>query len=399
MPTSSQQQPATAIPISAKVVEQTAQRMVLTTDTPAGVPGNALYHLLAIIPPQRSPLELIIRWPSTSAQPFPGFLYPHNENFSTVLERTCFVSTDLQDWQRVEKVSLRDHAVGFQLDPASSPRWIASGVPYFGFQLDNLLDAARASGVADVQCIGYSRNGRPIHGIFIAQRRTAGSAGLFSLQAYQHFSEWAGLHALDALLRMLISDPGPAAAFAWAIVPCINVDALYGGWREDPMFFGESLEQGANLNRDWLTFVRPETKAARDFHAACAQHAPMLHGLDIHMGWSSPRHSGGGLTVFQEGELPADAAADEQAFTNDFFHHVPIEAFPWQVSAIDRPNFASWLWRSFGAIGQTMEVSRFMGYCGRPGHFKPCPVSLQYYRDLGPLVANALVQHYTIKQS
>lgn len=375
----------------ARIVREEKGRLVMAPDTPDSVPGNGQYHFLARIQPHEEELDLEIEWPRTNETHLPGFQYPDNANFGVVLQEICFQSRDRRNWHRLNETAGTGNGVRIRLGPSADPCWIAVGIPYFPHQLEALVETAASSPRCEVTEIGRSRRGRPLHGVLVKPGQPEKCRGLFLLQAYQHHSEWAGLHAMDEMLRGIGSQDLDPGDFAWAIVPCVNVDALHGGWGEDLMHRDCGLPGGGNLNRDWKRFHHPETTTVRDFFLEWAARFPVLHGLDIHMGWSNEQRSGGGLSVFIPGQLPEPAATRERAFTEQFFQLVPIEPFAWEVTQTDRPNFSAWVWRTFGAIGQTVEISRFRAYTDKG---LPTDIDLEYYQRLGPCMMEALKGYY-----
>lgn len=360
----------------------------LTPDLPGQIPGNAQYTLIAPLPVREEAVETVIEWPADKAGP-PGFDYPGNVNFASVLHEIIFISEDGLHWQRMEGLPpAKDRLLRFTLPPRKTPGWISVGIPYFSSQERNLRESL-ADRSWQIEEIGLSRGGRPIHGYFRGAA-TARARGTFLLSAYQHFSEWAGPIALDALLRTSWDDLPGAEEFAWAIIPVVNIDALELGWQGDLQHNFEPHEypQGPNLNRAWHPPDRPESIAAANFFRRAHEQSPALHLCDFHMGWSSPHNSGGGLTCFHPGQLSPRQEEREKSFTKRFFQEVPIEPFPWIHSQLDRPNAAAWGTRELGCLGQTLEISRFRGY-DPAGN--PIPVSQEYYQSIGPAVAQALI--------
>ncbi|MGC9451766.1 MAG: M14 family zinc carboxypeptidase [Oceanipulchritudo sp.] len=374
-----------------KVLAHGAGWVRMAPDTPETIPGNGQYFFLTRILPHSGHLRLKIEWPQTSATELPGFYYPGNENYAAVLDQVCFRSPDLGKWEAIHEVEGTTTGVNLVLPPEEAPVFISVGIPYLPESLERLLADMEAAEVCRLEKIGTSRNGRPVHGLLFEPGEHSECKGLFVLQGYQHHTEWAGLFALDSLARGLADGRLDRGDFAWAIVPCLNVDSLYGGWKEDRMHTHPGNGKCGNLNRDWGGFEYPETAAAGEWYTRLSEKWTVLHGLDIHMGWNAPDRSGGGLTVFKKGMLPEEASLHEAAFTRHFFEQVPIEPFAWEVTEVERPNFAAWVWRRFGAIGQTMEVSRFLAY-DREG--QPQRTSQAYYQGLGPAVANCLMKFY-----
>ncbi|MCC5845325.1 MAG: hypothetical protein JJU05_13840 [Verrucomicrobia bacterium] len=362
-------------------------RPVFGPDTPESIPGNAQYVFLLHLP--RGPaFSLDILWPHRETPPRPGFDYPHNANFSEVLAQVIFLQPRGGDWQRITAPRPRPFGVEVDIPALEQPAWLSVGIPYFACQYEALLDHLEQDPAWSVTKIGGSLEGRPLHACLRPARGQ--SRGLFLLTAYQHYGEWAGLHAIDALMRNL---PPEADAFTWAVVPCLNPDGLYRGWRGDLMHRGDALneEHGGNINRAWNPPCLPESAAAAGFFKNTAQADRPLHALDFHMGWSSPQHSGGGLTVYHPGEIDPETDAHMRRFTEDFFKTVPIQPFAWEHSRLNGPGATPWFTRELGCPAQTVEFSRFQAHL--PGS-PPRPVTPDYYRNLGPQIAECLILKY-----
>lgn len=363
-------------------------RPVFGPDTPESIPGNAQYVFLLHLP-RGEARSLDIVWPHRETAARPGFDYPHNTNFSEVLDQVIFLQPHGEDWERLTSVRRRPYGVEVDLPALDQPAWLSVGIPYFACQYETLLRDLEADPAWGVLRIGGSAQGRPLHGC-LRPARTDDSRGLFLLTAYQHYGEWTGLHAIDALMRNL---PPEADAFSWAVVPCMNPDGLYQGWRGDLMHRGDALHEahGGNINRAWNPPCLPESIAAAEFFRGAAQEERALHALDFHMGWSSPNHSGGGLTVYHKGEIDPAMDAHLRQFTEAFFTGVPIQDFAWEHSRLNGPGATPWFTRELGCPAQTVEFSRFQAHL--PGG-PPQPVSTQYYRNLGPQIAKALCTAY-----
>ena len=373
----------------ATLLEQKEERLVLGPDTPDSIPGNAQYVFLLRVPPGPS-RSIDIVWPHLETESRPGFDYPHNANFCQVLDQVIFLRKEHGDWQRLTTLRTRPHGVELDLPALDSPAWLSVGIPYFACEFEALMTHLRNDPRWQIESIGTSPEGRTLPGCLRRARTPETSRGLFLISAYQHYGEWAGLHAVDALMRDL---PPEADAFDWAVVPCVNIDGLHRGWRGDLMHRGDALDQehGGNLNRAWNPPCLPESKAAAAFFKKAAALSPSLHALDLHMGWSNPEHSGGGLTVYHPGEIPETLHERMRAFTDFFFQRVPIQDFAWEHSRLQGAGATPWFTRELGCPAQTVEFSRFQS---NPHGQPDGPISTAYYRSLGPLMAQSLVHFY-----
>ena len=377
---------------SAKILDSSPDHLILSPDTPENIPGNAQYALVVTLAPREQDLHLRIVWPPNREKALDGFDYPHNHNFSQALPEVLFLRAPGENWQRVQPSEKLADGVALNIPAHSKPLEFSVGLPYFQSDFERLQTNLENS-PWQKSIIGHSRQGRPIPAYYRPADTSLPAKGTLALTGYAHYSEWAGLQMLDALLQTNWQELPGAEQFAWAIVPALNVDALAGGWREDPMYTREdpSLPGGGNLNRAWNPPCRPESRAAASFLEKTHTISPLLHLLDIHMGWSRMDHSGGGLTLFKEDEIPPELAAKEQAFTEKFLREVPIENFPWEHSRREGMNAASWAVRTFGVLGQTLEISRFRAF---DGNKTPLPVSEDYYRNLGPQAARTLINFH-----
>ncbi|MFW6061506.1 MAG: M14 family zinc carboxypeptidase [Planctomycetota bacterium] len=358
----------------------------LHPDGPEAVPGNVWYAFLVGLGATREPREIDLCWPDV--QPWNSSDYNDNASFAEVLDRTLFLDAGDGEWRRIENVTLQESGVRIVVPPGPAHRRLAVGMPVTRRDLDALLQRARQADEARVERIAAAPQGTPVHAIMIGD--SARAEGTFAITAYQHFSEWAGIRMIDAIVRHLLSPPGDPLRrrFRWILYPCINADALAHGWRGDP-----HRTAGINLNRDWGPFEQPQTRAVRDhLLAELAGGPPLLHAADLHMGWHSRDTCGAGLTVFEDGKAPRDLIAQQAAFAHWLYAKADYTDFVWRHGDIERPNFAAWASRTFGRPAQTLEVSRHRWRMRDSGRWRPPSMELQ--RQLGLALARSLATFY-----
>ncbi len=377
---------STQIPGGCARIEHGCAPPRLRPDGPGTIPGNVWYAFMVGVGATEADREIDLVWPATGQ--WSASEYGDNRSFAEALDRAVFIDADDGQWRRIEQVALRDDAARITIPPGPANRRLAVGMPVTDRDLDALLDFARQAEGARVDLIGRAPQGTPLHAIVLDRPEDA--AGTFVIAAYQHFSEWAGHRMIDAMVRYLLSEPGRPLRrqFHWVFYPCINADALSYGWRGDP-----HRTAGINLNRDWGPFEQPQTRAVRDhLRAETAGGAPLLHAIDLHMGWHSRETCGAGLTVFEEGKAPPALIDRQAAFAHWLYDRADYTDFVWRHGDLDRPNFTAWAGRTFGRPGQTLEVSRHRWRMRADGRWVPPSVRLE--QNLGIALARSLATFY-----
>lgn len=357
----------------------------LRPDAPVEIPGNAWYAFLVGVAATDGPRDIELCWPAV--KPWSASDYNNSESFAEVLDRAIFMDRSDGQWRRIEQVTRTDAGAKITIPPGPADRRLAAGMPVTPRDLDETLSFARASKGARVEQIGLAPQGTPLHAIVLDGCEDA--AGTFVISAHQHFSEWAGVRMIDAMLHHLLDEPCQRLGrYRWIFYPCINADALAHGWRGDP-----HRTAGINLNRDWERFQQPQTQAVRDHLLAELDNGPpLLHALDLHMGWHSRDTCGAGLTVFEEGKSPRSLIDQQADFTRWFHQRVDYTDFVWHHGDVGRPNFAAWIYRTFKRPGQTLEVSRHRWRLRADGRWVPPSVALQ--RRLGVAVVENMACYY-----
>jgi len=123
---------------------------------------------------------------------------------------------------------------------------------------------------------GPTRDGRSLP-IFLHRPKNA--KGLLVLTARQHPPEVPGALAFDAFAARLFSQDTSAVAMrrqtAILLVPVLNPDGIARGhWRGNA--------SAADLNRDWGSFVQPESRAVGEEILKLAADLPLLAVIDFH---------------------------------------------------------------------------------------------------------------------
>lgn len=329
---------------------------------PATTSGNQYFWFLGRLTGAAGPQKVCLHWPPTNAHYVTE--YPDNHQVSTILDRMIFTSEDLRCWTRIPEVKVQGLSAHFTVQTNGKPLYVAAGMPYTENNLQDLLTDVRQHPLVQVTEIARSLHGRPVHAIRVAAPEPAKDC--FYLQGLQHASEWAGGRIIDNMIRFLTSKAGRPLLelFTWHFVPVVNVDGVFGGWRED---------HPKNLNRDWNEFELPEPSGVRDYIASIlADGSELLHAIDFHMGWFSRETTGAAITVFKPGVIPEEKRARQERFTRHVFANTVYTDRIWESSdPKGRSTFAVWTWNALGITGQTFECSRHLYPAGPDGTLIP----------------------------
>lgn len=354
--------------------------LVCRPKTPAKVSGNLWFWYTARLSGARGCQKFELHWPGDDAAVAAKSEYRGNKNFATVLDRVINFSRDLRQWQPVEDIQVEGQVARFAVDPGPSgaPLYLATGLPYFAGELQELLAQCRATPLAKVTEIARAQDGHAVNAVRIGP--AGRGQGTFYLQGYQHPTEWAGARILSSMIRYLLSAAGRPLRdrYVFHIVPVMNVGHLYG--------------KGAagNMNRDWNTFAMPETVGARDFlRQIVPRGEQLLQALDLHMGWSSRNSSGACLTAGIKGEVSDAMIQRQERFARHVFAHCDYTTERiWYHKPVGGWSFCDWARSELGVPAQTCEFSRHLVWERARGQW--VRVTQQHEERLGAQLANAL---------
>ena len=154
--------------------------------------------------------------------------------------------------------------------PGSLPedhRTLATSTSYAG--MEAFLSSVDGKGPVRVSVEGKTAEGRSLYLVHAAHRADAPFRIFFYAQ--QHGDEVSGKDALLYLIRDIVRDPSrlPADVDLW-VMPMVNPDGAVAGTRRNGA--------GADLNRDHVTLLQPETQA---LHRVARRLRPHL-AVDAH---------------------------------------------------------------------------------------------------------------------
>ena len=116
------------------------------------------------------------------------------------------------------------------------------------------------------------------------------------------------------------------------------------------------------MNRDWEAFKMPETIGARDYiKKFIAGGDRLLHGMDLHMGWSSRKRSNACMTAMRKGAAPEAIIERQEVFAKHVFSNCDwTKEEIWRSAHKDGIPFYHWAVKELGVAVQTAEFSRHM---------------------------------------
>lgn len=196
--------------------------------------------------------------------------------------------------------------------------------------------------------VGYSHQGRPVPKMKIAQRSDKPVKGVILIYGRQHPPEVPGFIFSLHFLERLAGDDELAETFRryfdiWAF-PMMNPDGADNGhWRTNAA--------GIDLNRDWVHFNQPETRAVRNAIMPIKKRSDrrVYYGIDFHST---------GTNIFYP--ILREIDTFPLHFTYDWYDRI-VEEVPQidlNIQAFDivSPIAKNWTHRTFGVDAVTFEV-------------------------------------------
>jgi cytosolic carboxypeptidase protein 6 len=255
-----------------------------------------------------------------------------------------------QDWAPLPPEAVRvdtaDQSATFWLAVGPDTVWVA------GQELITARDFARWTDSLAVlphvsrEVIGRSRLGRPIEMLTITENPSAAREVL--LISRQHPPEITGTLALLRFVEEVAGDSPLARSFRGhfqvRVVPVVNPDGVdLGHWRHNM--------GGVDLNRDWVAFRQPETRAVRDAFLELAGRT----GAEI---WFAGDFHSTRRDVFYtlDRELETTPPGFIDRWLEGIAGRLPGYEIDDAPSGLDNSTSRNWFYREFGAPAVTYEV-------------------------------------------
>ena len=194
--------------------------------------------------------------------------------------------------------------------------------------------------------IAESREGRPLSKLTISNVPNARRFVL--VISRQHPPEVSGSFALMAFIERLCSDTDLAQRFRdqfiVVAVPLMNPDGVDNGhWRHN--------RAGVDLNRDWLNFNQPETRAVSQMFLGLKDNPEnkVYFGIDFHSTQEDVFY-----TVTKDFETFPDRFSDR--WLARLGEKLPDYHINEDPSGVESPTSKSWFYRTFNVDAVTYEV-------------------------------------------
>lgn len=225
--------------------------------------------------------------------------------------------------------------------------WVAAQELFTSADFRRWTDSLSALPHVSRERIGTSRRGRPIEMLTVTGDPDATDHVL--LISRQHPPEVTGTLALLAFVEEIAGESPLArefrSRFQTRVVPVVNPDGVdLGHWRHNT--------GGVDLNRDWVTFNQPETRAVRDalLRVKDQPGARVWFAADFH----STRRD-----VFYT--LDPDLEASLPGFLDRWLEGIAREVPEYQINesptGLRSPTSRNWLYRAFDRVPSlTYEV-------------------------------------------
>lgn len=214
-------------------------------------------------------------WGKPKKNVYINLLYPNDKH-----RYQPKLSTDGQQWQTLDSIEVNKEKTeaSFKVQLQKDTLTIAAQEIISAGQSYQWTDDLVKKYSLEREVIGSSIGGKPI--VALNSTKSDGKK-LVVILSRQHPPEISGYMAMVQFVETLLGNTELAKNFIknyeLVIIPMINPDGVdEGNWRHN---FG-----GVDLNRDWIDFKQPETRAIRDYLLAKVkkQNAKVYFALDFH---------------------------------------------------------------------------------------------------------------------
>lgn len=264
------------------------------------------------------------------------------------------VSTDGNNWSPIDSASYRRDTLRgtatLKLALSEKPLWVSAQEILTIDDYTSWADSLSQMPFVSQDTAGYSHQERPVKKIVINELEDSNKPhGVLLITGRLHPPEVTGALASLRFMEELASDTELArefrSKFEVIAYPLSNPDGVQNGhWRHNAA--------GVDLNRDWIAFNQPETRAIRNdilTHVGSDSLKRVFYGIDFH-------------STNENIFYPIDREVN--TFPEDFTyrwvdslqHAFPDTEFSVEPFDTSSPIAKNWIYRTFGADAVTYEV-------------------------------------------
>ncbi|MGI9544846.1 MAG: M14 family metallopeptidase [Cyclobacteriaceae bacterium] len=195
------------------------------------------------------------------------------------------LSHDGISWEPLEEAhyEIDKSTIRLRLTLPPEKLWISAQENLNYDRIDQWLDSLSIREYVEKEVIGKSVLGRPIN---LLKVKNGSPEYALILIGRQHPPEVpGGTISLVSFIHTILADAELSQKFRdkfeVIVIPLLNPDGVdEGNWR--------SNANGIDLNRDWIQFSQPETKAVKDWVFHSNNDRRFVFGIDFHTSYSGP---------------------------------------------------------------------------------------------------------------
>ncbi|MEN2282479.1 M14 family metallopeptidase [Algoriphagus sp. SE2] len=197
------------------------------------------------------------------------------------LDGVNFSNVDSLDFFQPESEERRPEMAFLKVESSLDTLWIAAQDKVGTDHVQDWKNKVLAHDFVELISIGESKHGRPLE---ILKIGNSDDKAMLMVISMQHPPELTGFLAMQAFIEGICSDSPQAIKFRnkynLYVMPQMNPDGVSNGhWRHNA--------GGIDLNRDWINFNQPETKALAKFMEYKVQETggKFIFAADFHSTW------------------------------------------------------------------------------------------------------------------
>lgn len=265
------------------------------------------------------------------------------------------ISRDGKNWSPIDSASYRQDTLQgtatLRLDLSEEPLWISAQEVLTVDDYAAWADSLSKKPFVWQDTAGYSHQERPVKKLVINELEDPNKPhGVLLITGRLHPPEVTGalanLYFLDELALNTETAKAFRSKFEVVAYPLANPDGVQNGhWRHNAA--------GVDLNRDWIAFNQPETRAIRDDilqHVGSDSLKKVYYGIDFHSTNENIFYPiNREINTFPEDFTYIWVDALQEAFPDTEFAVEPFDT--------SSPITKNWIYRTFGADAVTYEVN------------------------------------------